>query len=121
LTVEVAIAAPEYVRVGIEATVRGKRGVAHESIETAVKDAFYRFLHPTVGGPEGRGLPLGRPLFAAEMLAQLQPAPGVDFVTQLQIRVFDPETGLYGTPVDNVAPPPLGLLIAGACSVTVER
>jgi predicted phage baseplate assembly protein len=121
LTVELAVAPPAYVRVGIESTVRGKRGVASESIETAVKDIFYRFLHPTAGGPDGKGLPLGRPLFAAEMLAQLQAAAGMDFVTQLQIRVFDPETGLYGAPVENVAPPPLGLLIAGACSVTVER
>jgi predicted phage baseplate assembly protein len=121
LTVEVAIAPPAYIRVGIEATVRAKRGVANEGVETAVKDAFYHFLHPTVGGPDGEGPPLDRPLFAAEMLAQLQAVAGVDFVTQVQIRVFDPETGLYGQPVDNVAPPPLGLLIAGACSVTVER
>jgi predicted phage baseplate assembly protein len=119
LTVEVGVGAPEYVRVGISATARARTGVSAESVQTAVCDAFYRFLHPTVGGPDGAGWPLGRPLFAGEMLARLHAVPGVDFATALQLRVFDPETGAYGPPVESVQPPELGLLIAGACSVTV--
>jgi hypothetical protein len=51
----------------------------------------------------------------------LQRAPGVDFVPDLQLRVFDPQTGLYGPPVPSVDPPPLGILVAGACAVTVQR
>jgi hypothetical protein len=83
-------------------------------------ETFYRFLHPTVGGPEGTGWPLGRPLFANEMSTRLQTAAGVDFVTDLQLRIFDPAAGLYGPPVDRVEPSALGILIAGASSVTVQ-
>jgi predicted phage baseplate assembly protein len=120
LTVELAIAAPEFTRVGVEVTVQLRRGELSEDVETAVRDAFNRFLHPTVGGPEGKGWPLGRPLFAAELLAQLQAVQSVDFVTELQLRAFDQENSVYGPPVDNVASGELAMLIAGACSVTVN-
>jgi predicted phage baseplate assembly protein len=121
LTVELSVAAPEYVRVGIEVSVKPQRNQLPGDVETEVRNAFYHFVHPTVGGPDGTGWPLGRPLFAAEMLAQLQRVASVDFVTQLQIRIFDPETGAYGPPVDSVAPADLGMLIAGACGVKVAE
>jgi predicted phage baseplate assembly protein len=120
LTVELTIDAPEYTRVGIEVTVQARRGQTESEVELAAKEAFYHFLHPAIGGPEGDGWPLGRPLFAAEMLARMQALECIDFVTELQIRIFDAESGVYGPPVDNVAPGELGMLIAGACSVTVN-
>ena len=119
LTVELAIAAPEYMRIGIEVSVRAKRGESAGDVEAAVKESFYHFLHPTAGGPDGVGWPLGRPLFAAELLSRLHPVESVDFVTQLQIRVFDVESGAYGSPVENVTPGDLAMLIAGACAVEV--
>jgi predicted phage baseplate assembly protein len=121
LTVEVAVSEPEYIRVGINATVQARRGVNSDGLQTSVCDAFYHFLHPTIGGPDGEGWPLGRPLFAGEMLAQLHAVSGVDFISEMQLRVFDGESGLYGPPVDRVEAPTLGLLIAGACSITVNR
>ena len=120
LTVEVSLATPDYTRVGIGITVRGKRGLAPESVQTSVREVFYRFLHPTVGGPDGSGWPLGRPLFAAEVMGHLQRAEGVDFVSELQLRVFDREAGTYGPPVQSVQAPVMGLLIAGACAVEVQ-
>jgi predicted phage baseplate assembly protein len=120
LTVDLAIAGPQYTRIGIEVTVQAQRGWLAEDVEADVRDAFHRFVHPTIGGPDGTGWPLARPLFTAEMLAQLQAVSSVDFVTELQIRAFDPEIGAYGPPVDNVAPGDLGMLIAGACSVVVN-
>jgi hypothetical protein len=120
LTVEIAIAAPEYTRVGVSVAVRPKKGAVPELVEQSVREAFYRFVHPTFGGPDGDGWPLGRPLYSAEVMGQLGSAEGVDFVTDLQLRVFDREAGTYGQPVTSVeAPTALGLLIAGACQVTV--
>ncbi len=120
LTVEVVVAAPGYTRVGIEVTVRARRFTARETVEDEVRGAFYHFLHPTVGGPDGGGWPLGRPLFSSEMSARLQSLPSVDFVSQLHLRVFDAQTGLYDAPVDSITPEQLEMLIAGACSITVE-
>jgi predicted phage baseplate assembly protein len=120
LTVDLAIAAPQYTRIGIEVTVQARRGQQAEDVEVDVRDAFHHFVHPTIGGPDGNGWPLGRPLFTAEMLAHLQAVSRVDFVTEVQIRAFDPETSAYGPPVDNVVPGNLGMLIAGACSVVVN-
>jgi hypothetical protein len=55
-------------------------------------------------------------------MGQLSSAPGVDFVTDLQLRVFDREASTYGSPVTSVeAPAALGLLIAGACQVVVQN
>ncbi len=121
LTVEVSITSPEYIRVGISATVRQRRGTVAEKVEQAVRDCFYHYLHPTAGGPDGNGWPLERPLFASELMGVLQQAAGVDFVPDLQVRVFDPQTGLYGQPVASVDAPTMGILIAGACSITVTR
>ena len=121
LTAELSLAAPDYTRVGVGVTVTAKRGMTTESVETSVREAFYRFLHPTVGGPDGEGWPLGRPLFAAEVMGWLQRTDGVDFISELQLRVFDREAGTYGPPVQSVEAPVLGLLIAGACAVEVQQ
>jgi predicted phage baseplate assembly protein len=121
LTVEVAIAAPEYMRVGLTAVVRAKRGSSREAVEQTVRDAFYRYLHPTVGGPDSVGWPLERPLFAGELIGLLQREEGVDFVSDLQLRVFDPQSQAYGQPVTSVRPSPTGIVVAGACAIEVER
>lgn len=121
LTVEVAIAAPEYVRVGISATVRARRGTQVDQVETAVRDTFYHYLHPTDGGPDGEGWPLGRPLYQPELMGQLQRATGVDLITDLQLRVFDPQGQTYQAPTLSVEPTALAVIIAGACSLTVSR
>ena len=121
LTVEVAIASPAYVRVGISANVRAKRGAAVDQVENAVRDLFYHYLHPTAGGPDDEGWPLGRPLNQPELVGELQRAPGVDFISDLQLRVFDPESQAYLAPTTNVEPARLGIILAGACSLTVQR
>ncbi len=121
LTVEVAVAAPEYVRVGVSANVRARRGAVAESVEGAVRDAFYHYLHPTAGGPDGGGWPLGRPLFISELMGELGRAAGVDYVSDLQLRIFDAAANAYGQPVASVEPTALGILIAGACAITVSR
>jgi predicted phage baseplate assembly protein len=121
LTVELAISPPQYVRVGISATVKAKKGAPPDQVETAVRNAFYHYLHPTAGGPDGDGWPLGRPLNGPELTGELQRAAGVDYVSDLQLRIFDPETQVYQPPTPLVEPNDLGILIAGACSLTVER
>jgi len=122
LTVDVSISAPEYTRVGVSVVVRPRKGAIPELVEQSVREAFYRFVHPTFGGPEGDGWPLGRPLYGTEVMGELSRADGVDFVTELQLRVFDRNAGTYGQPVPFVeAPTALGLLIAGACQVVMAN
>ena len=90
-----------------------------EGVEQAVREAFYRFLHPTVCR-EGEGWPLGRPLFASEVMGVLQRAEGVGLRLGAAATRLRPRGRACGPPVQSVSPV-LGLLIAGACAVEVQQ
>jgi hypothetical protein len=76
---------PQYSAIHLEATVvRGRqsrldRATVRQNVVKAVRD----FLHPTRGGDDGRGWPLGRSIFRSELYAVIEGLPGVDHVREL--------------------------------------
>ena len=55
------------------------RATVHQNVVEAVR----AFLHPTRGGKEGHGWPLGRSIFRSELYGIIEGLPGVDHVREL--------------------------------------
>lgn len=85
LGASVRVAAPTYVPVTVQATIRainmggaGLRAAVREQAEAEL----YRLLNPFVGGA-GEGWPFGRSLYASEISGALQRLAGVDQVVEV--------------------------------------
>jgi hypothetical protein len=85
LTTRVHVAAPLYVPVQVRARVVRRPDVPGAQVAAKVRDALRGFFDPLTGGPQGRGWPFGRDLFASELYALLEGVDGVDHVPHLEV------------------------------------
>lgn len=104
-----AIGEPPYVRVSVTARIRPRPDVDGAAVAREAYLRLERFLNPLVGGPEGKGWPFGRPLYASEVYALLQAVPGVEYIDQVELRREDPRPEVLAL----VSIPPDGLIISG--------
>ena len=93
------------------------------TVRRNVMKAVHDFLHPTRGGDDGRGWPLGRSIFRSELYGIIEGLPGVDHVRELRLldakklhtrpsardseslpRRFDSETPPTATPLFSGSP-----------------
>jgi hypothetical protein len=85
LTTIVRVSKPRYVEMTVE--VRMIRGVSGSSdrVKREIAGRLRRFLHPLVGGRDGKGWPFGRSVFKADLYHVVEEVQGVDFVDSLRI------------------------------------
>ncbi len=88
ITTRLQVLPPDYCSsIQLRATVvrraqsRLDRGTVHQNVVKALRD----FLHPTRGGDDGRGWPLGRSIFRSELYGIIEGLPGVDHVRELRL------------------------------------
>jgi predicted phage baseplate assembly protein len=91
---------PRYRGLTITADVEALPGVDPEKVVDDVQHALHRLLHPLVGGPAGKGWPLGRPVRKHEVASIFPWIPGVDNTKEIRIKLFpalldDPLSGRY--------------------------
>jgi predicted phage baseplate assembly protein len=93
LAMRVEIAAPEYLQVAVEAAVRVKPGIDTEKTALEVKRRLYQFVSPVCGGPDGRGWPFGRSLYASDLLSLVQNTSGVEYIDEVKFFSVDWTSG----------------------------
>jgi predicted phage baseplate assembly protein len=81
-----------------------------------VSDALARYLNPYVGGPQGKGWPFGRSLYASELHGLLHRVEAVEFVEDITIV----EAG-GTTPGNRVDVPPGGLICSAEHRVEFSK
>jgi hypothetical protein len=79
------VAGPVYVPVRIEVLIARRADTAEGSLRGEVQDTLERFLHPLLGGADGRGWPFGRDLYLSELYALLDGIAGVDYIPDLAL------------------------------------
>jgi hypothetical protein len=84
---QVYVTGPDYMPVDVKVIVAPVDPAEAGSIENLAREAVFRFLHPVYGGPEGRGLELGRDLFQSDLAAVLERVPGVDYVQEISFSI----------------------------------
>ena len=102
---------PTYVAVAVTVRLRVPAALAAQ-VEQAATAALVELLHPTDGGPDGRGWPFGRRLWESDVLRTLDGVDGIDRVDGVEL------TRLDGRPLD--AMPADGLVSAAAGDVDVQ-
>ena len=102
---------PTYVAVAVTVRLRVPAALAAQ-VEQAATAALVELLHPTDGGPDGRGWPFGRRLWESDVLRTLDGVDGIDRVDAVEV------TRLDGRPLD--AMPADGLVSAAAGDVDVQ-
>ena len=102
---------PSYVDVAVTVRLRVPAALAAQ-VEQAATAALVELLHPTDGGPDGRGWPFGRRLWESDVLRTLDGVDGIDRVDGVELTRPD------GRPLD--AMPADGLVTAAAGDVDVQ-
>ena len=89
------------------ATLRQKQAILSQLLMT-----LYRFLNPITGGSEGKGWPLGQPVYPSDVAALLQQVPGIRYLGAIQLLELRRE-GQHWTrmpPAAVINPGPLGVV-----------
>ena len=114
LGTRVEVIGPEYTRVRVRATVRAFPGQGRQRLADEIAGALDGFFSPLSGGPNKTGWPLGRDVYAAEVLHVIDGTPGVDHVVSLELIAgnCEPQCG-------NICLPANGLVAAGKHEIEV--
>ncbi len=90
LGVKILLREPKYIGVKVEAAVLIGSDGDREYISFQFKQLLYRFLHPIVGGTNGKGWPLGHPVYPSDVIAYCQKfyqqIPHVRYLKTLELR-----------------------------------
>jgi predicted phage baseplate assembly protein len=110
----VSVIPPNYLPVGVSATVAAKTISQSGVVRTAVLGALHRFFHPLTGGPDGRGWPFGRSVYLSDVARLVESVDGVDYVRLLEMLVDQIPSG------DRITVPPQRLVAAGPMLIVME-
>ncbi|MCL6458569.1 MAG: putative baseplate assembly protein [Gorillibacterium sp.] len=82
----IAVIGPEYIRIGVEATVAFGSIEQRKVTEGHIIDNLKQFFHPLYGGDGNTGWDLGKNLYVSEVYAVIKHTPGVDYVSGIAIK-----------------------------------
>jgi predicted phage baseplate assembly protein len=102
---------PSYVPVRVAVRLRVPAALAAQ-VEQVATAALVELLHPTDGGPDGRGWPFGHRVWESDVLRALHGVDGIDRVESVELSRRD------GRPLD--AMPADGLVCAAVDDVDVQ-
>ena len=106
----VHIEPPRYMGVSVVVRLALEPGASRVRVTEEADSAIRTFVHPTLGGYDGRGWPFGRALLLGDIHAVLQRVPGVLYVDVVRLVQADIVSGWRGEPGDKVQPGPRDLL-----------
>ncbi len=119
--VRVVVETPLYQGLTVVARLRVERESSPVEVRARALNALHRYYHPTIGGPDGKGWPFGRPIVAGEVHAALQGLPGVDYVDDALLFAYDVATGTRDESVrERIELPPAALVYSFGHDVIVE-
>jgi len=88
----VSVQKPRYVDVSLTVELVREAGGSSEDIKAQAEFFLRRFLHPILGGRNGRGWPFGRALHKVDLYNVTEEVPGVEFVDRIDI--LDEDRGI---------------------------
>jgi predicted phage baseplate assembly protein len=93
LGIQLNVESVRYQGARVETTLKPAAWAAPNTVRKDVAAALNRYLHPTVGGPDGRGWPFGRPVTIGELYSVVQRVPGVELVEKLELFKVNADNG----------------------------
>jgi hypothetical protein len=80
------VTGPDYIGVGVEATVNYTTPEKGKIIEGCIIDNLKQFFNPVHGGQEMTGWELGHNLYISEVSSVIKNTPGVDYISDISIK-----------------------------------
>ncbi len=82
----VNVVKPRYKDLSIKVTLLRRTVGSSDRLRREIELKLRRFLHPLVGGKDGKGWEFGRPVLKSDLIHHIEEIPGVDGVDALEIR-----------------------------------
>lgn len=89
LTTIVHVVRPRYVEISIKVEIIRATSGSSEALRRAVEERLRLFLHPLVGGRDGKGWPFGRNVLKLDLYHVIEDIDGVDVVHRITLRDED--------------------------------
>lgn len=107
----VVVKPPAYQALTVVVRLSAAAGYRSDQLIADVQRALNRVLHPLVGGPDGTGWPIGRPVQRHELTAALAWTPGVDMSKEVSLQLYPADAdGNRGDEVDKLILTPNALV-----------
>lgn len=117
LGIQVKLEEPKYIGVSVRAQVilepQYNNPDTQLRIRSKLLEHLYRFLNPLVGGFEGKGWDLGRPVYPSDLVAVCQKIPGVRYLGRVDLfslRNYYRDWLRSDTPEPEIDPGPMGVI-----------
>ena len=112
----ISVIPPNYLLVGVSATVAAKQISQSGIVKAAVVAALNQFFHPLYGGPDSSGWPFGRSVYLSDVARLLEGIDGVDYVRLLELLLnLIPSGDMVTVPTERlVAAGPMLIVMEGA-------
>lgn len=120
ITVRLVLGPPAYLPVSARVEVYARPRTNKGQVQAAVEKALYRFIHPTVGGPDGTGWPFERALFHSDIYGLLQGVSNVEHVGSVAFVAIDRDGNEQPVDGDTLAVPANTLLCSATHKVTMK-
>jgi len=120
ITVRLVLGPPAYLPVSVRVEVYARPRTNKGQTQAAVEKALYRFIHPTVGGPEGNGWPFERALFHSDIYGLLQGVTNVEHLGSVEFVSFDADGAEHPVGGDTLALPANTLPCSAQHQVTMK-
>lgn len=117
LTTKVDIRPPAYQWVASRVKLRATPGASQNDVEQEVLARLYQYLNPLSGGPDGKGWPFGRDLFASDVYQCLQGVPNVQFIRSLDMYTARSNGEPFGDSIETLEVVAHGVIASGRHAV----
>jgi hypothetical protein len=85
ITTILDVTKPDYVEISLKVTLIRRTVGQSERLRTEIEQRLRRYLHPLVGGKDGKGWPFGRPVYRTDLVHMVEDIPGIEAIESIQI------------------------------------
>jgi hypothetical protein len=78
---------PGYIEISLKVTLVRRTVGQSDRVKREIEDRLRRYLHPLVGGRDGKGWPFGRAVYKTDLAHLVEDVPGVEVIDS--ITIFD--------------------------------
>ncbi|MDB5058695.1 MAG: hypothetical protein JWO59_2167 [Chloroflexi bacterium] len=120
ITVRMVLGSPAYFGISVRVEVFARPRIDKAAVQADAEKTLYRFIHPTVGGPDGAGWPFDRPLYLSDIYGQLQRLPNIEHLGFVHLIAIEPNGDERPITDDMVTLPANTLFRSAKHTVTVK-
>jgi hypothetical protein len=85
ITTILDVTKPSYIELSLKVTLIRRTVGQSERLRTEIEQRLRRYLHPLLGGKDGKGWPFGRPLYRTDLVHIVEDIPGVEAIDSIAI------------------------------------